>query len=138
VIGLVLAVVVCLAVGVAIGVWLTLVFVRRREAEADRDLARGPGPVVTSRSPASRMQWPYLPVATADCPGCLSSRVRGASFCHRCGRLTSRPPAMAAPRSAGAANPAPVVTVLPPGPEGGETEPARLSTAGERELDAVS
>lgn len=136
---LLLAVVVCLAIGAAVGVYLTLALVRRREADADRDPARGPGPVVGSTSPTSRMQWPYVSVAP-ECPGCLTSRVRGATFCHRCGRPTSRSPIVAAPRSVAAPGPVRAgVTVLPQGVDLPEGEaPARLGNVGERELDAAS
>lgn len=115
---LLLAFVVCLAIGVGVGIALTLALARRREAKAERDVARGPGPVVASHSPTARLQWPYVAVAASDCPGCFSSRVRGATFCHRCGRLASRSVAAAAPRSAVAAQGAPVgSSVIVPPPE---------------------
>lgn len=118
-IGLLLAVIACLVIGLAIGIALTLALARRREANAERDVARGPGPVVASHSPTARMQWPYVAVAASDCPGCFSSRVRGATFCHRCGRLASRSvAAVAAPRSIAAAREAPAASaVLVPRPE---------------------
>jgi len=88
---------VCLALGAGGGVAMSLAVLRRRDAEIEAHVRRGPGPVVGSGSPASRLQWPFRPAEAAECPGCLSSRVRGATFCHRCGRVISPVPVRPAP-----------------------------------------